>query len=182
MPGSAMKSRHWKREDSIISAESSGRRVTAGQVFSDPVHFLAFGFGSGLAPVAPGTAGTLVAVFLEWPMRGLPMAARIAILIAVCAVGVWLCGESARRLGEHDHPGIVWDEFAGYFLTMLAAPPGMVWSAAGFALFRVFDIVKPWPIRDLDHSIPGGPGIMVDDVVAGLYAAVGLLLLAGLAS
>ncbi len=115
-------------------------------------------------------------------MRELPMSIRLSILLAVCVAGVWLCGESARRLGQHDHPGIVWDEFAGYFLTMLAAPPGVLWTVLGFTLFRLFDIAKPWPIRDLDHSIPGGLGIMVDDVVAGLYAAVGMLLLAGLAT
>ncbi len=169
-----------KREDSIISAESAKRKVTASEVFSDPVHFFAFGFGSGLSPFAPGTAGTLAAVVLELPMRQLPMTVRIGILVAVCIAGVWLCGESARRLGAHDHPGIVWDEFAGYFLTMLVAPAGLVWSVAGFALFRVFDILKPWPIRDLDHRIPGGLGIMVDDIVAGVFAAIGLLLLAGL--
>ena len=182
MPGNAAIPSRSMREDSIISAESPKRRVTAREVFADPVHFLAFGFGSGLAPFAPGTAGTLAAVLLELPMRQMPMTARVGILVAVCIAGFWLCGESARRLGAHDHPGIVWDEFAGYFLTMLAAPPGLLWTVAGFALFRVFDILKPWPIRDLDHSIPGGLGIMVDDIVAGVFAAIGLLLLAGLVS
>ena len=146
-------------------------------MFTDPVHFLAFGFGAGLSPVAPGTAGTVVAVGLELLMRPLGLPVRVAIVIAVCAVGVWICGESARRLGAHDHPGIVWDEFAGYFLAMLAAPPGWPWVLAGFVLFRFFDVLKPWPIRELDHGIHGGLGIMLDDLVAGLFA--GLILLAG---
>lgn len=144
---------------------------------TDPVHFLAFGFGAGLSPVAPGTAGTLVAVALELLLRPLGLPLRIAIVAAVCVVGVWLCGESARRLGAHDHPGIVWDEFAGYLLTMLVAPPGWPWILAGFVLFRLFDILKPWPIRELDHGIGGGLGIMLDDLVAGVFA--GLILLAG---
>jgi phosphatidylglycerophosphatase A len=153
------------------------QRVPARTVFADPVHFLAFGFGAGLSPVAPGTAGTVVAVGLELLMRPLGLPVRIAIVIAVCVVGVWICGESARRLGTHDHPGIVWDEFAGYFLAMLAAPAGWPWVLAGFVLFRFFDVLKPWPIRELDHGIHGGLGIMLDDLVAGLFA--GLILLAG---
>ena len=153
------------------------QRVSARTVFTDPVHFLAFGFGSGLSPVAPGTAGTVVAVGLELLMRPLGLPVRIAIVIAVCVAGVWICGESARRLDAHDHPGIVWDEFAGYFLAMLAAPPGWPWVLAGFVLFRFFDVLKPWPIRELDHGIHGGLGIMLDDLVAGLFA--GLILLAG---
>ena len=153
------------------------QRVPARTVFTDPVHFLAFGFGAGLSPVAPGTAGTVVAVGLELLMRPLGLPARVAIVVAVCVVGVWICGESARRLGAHDHPGIVWDEFAGYFLAMLAAPAGWPWVLAGFVLFRFFDVLKPWPIRELDHGIHGGLGIMLDDLVAGLFA--GLILLAG---
>jgi len=141
-------------------------------VFSDPVHFLAFGLGSGLAPKAPGTAGTLLAVFLEWPFRELPMTVRVLSALLLFLAGIWICGESARRLGEHDHPGIVWDEIAGYFLTMLVAPAGWVWSLAGFLLFRLFDIIKPWPIREVDHRLHGGLGIMVDDTLAALGAAV----------
>jgi phosphatidylglycerophosphatase A len=150
---------------------------SARTVFTDPVHFLAFGFGAGLSPVAPGTAGTVVAVGLELLLRPLGWPLRVAAVLLVCVAGVWICGESARRLRAHDHPGIVWDEFAGYLLAMLAAPPGWPWVVAGFVLFRLFDILKPWPIRDLDHGIGGGLGIMLDDLVAGVFA--GLLLLAG---
>jgi len=146
------------------------KTVSPRTVFTSPVHFLAFGFGSGLAPWAPGTAGTLVAVVLEWPMRAQSFEIRLLVATAMFAVGIWICGESARKLDAHDHPGIVWDEFAGYFLTMLLAPSGWIWSLVGFALFRFFDILKPWPIREIDHRLGGGIGIMVDDTLAGVFA------------
>jgi phosphatidylglycerophosphatase A len=151
------------------------KRVPVRTVMTNPVHFLAFGFGSGLSPVAPGTAGTLVAVVLELMIRPLGLPIRLGMTIAIIVVGFWICGESARRLRQHDHPGIVWDEFAGYLLTMLAAPAGWVWVIAGFTLFRVFDILKPWPIRELDHRIGGGAGIMLDDLAAGVAAGALLL-------
>jgi phosphatidylglycerophosphatase A len=152
-------------------------RVSARTVFRDPVHFFAFGFGAGLAPWAPGTFGTVVGVLIGLGLTPLSLAQRVLAVAAICAVGVWLCGESARRLGEHDHPGIVWDEIAGYLLAMLVAPPGWPWILAGFCLFRLFDIWKPWPIRELDHSLTGGIGIMLDDLVAGAYAAMVLIAL-----
>jgi phosphatidylglycerophosphatase A len=150
-------------------------RVPARTVVTDPVHFLAFGFGAGLAPWAPGTCGTLVAVPIWLGLSGLGLPLRFAVVAAVCFAGFWLCGESARRLGEHDHPGIVWDEIAGFLLTMLAAPEGWTWLVAGFCLFRLFDIWKPWPIRNLDRGLSGGTGIMLDDLVAGLFAAAVIL-------
>lgn len=149
--------------------------VSPRQILTDPIHLLAFGFGAGLAPVAPGTFGTLVAVPLELATRGLELPWRVGLVVAVCLLGVYICGESARRLGEHDHSGIVWDEIAGYSVAMLAAPDGWLWIVAGFALFRLFDVLKPWPIRELDHGIGGGIGIMLDDVVAGLFAGIILL-------
>ena len=139
-------------------------------VLSSPVHFLAFGFGSGLSPKAPGTAGTLAAIPLYLLLVQLPL---LGYLLAVCLItlgGIWLCGESSRRLGVHDHGGIVWDEFAGFFVTMIAAPSGWVWIGLGFALFRLFDIWKPWPVRVADRHIHGGLGIMLDDLLAGVYA------------
>lgn len=145
-------------------------RVTAGQVLRDPVLFLGFGFGSGLAPRAPGTAGSLLAL----PLVALAMTqgtlVYALITLTVLVAGVWLCGESARRIRTHDHPGIVWDEFGGMFVTFFAVPATWQWLLLGFVLFRIFDIAKPWPIRELDHSIHGGLGIMLDDVVAGLFA------------
>lgn len=137
---------------------------------SNPVHLLAFGFGSGCAPQAPGTMGTLFAVALYLPLARLPLPAYLAVLLVVCVAGVWICDRAARDLGVHDHPGIVWDEIAGFLLTMIAAPPGIVWIVVGFLLFRLFDIWKPWPIGWLDRRVRGGLGIMVDDLAAGLLA------------
>jgi len=155
---------------------SVAERGLARKVFSDPVHFLAFGFGAGLAPVAPGTAGSLVGVALAWLTVDFSLTIRLALLLALIAAGTWLCGESARRIGVHDHGGIVWDEIAGIYATLLVAAPGVVAWSIGFGLFRFFDIAKPWPIRDLDHRLGGGAGIMLDDLVAALYAALLLAL------
>ncbi len=137
----------------------------------DPRNFLALGFGSGLSPWAPGTAGTLVAIPLYLLCANLALLPYLLITLAGLLLGFYLCEFTARKLGVHDHPGIVWDEIVGYFITMIAAPPGWTWIVAGFLLFRLFDIVKPWPIRWLDRQVKGGVGIMLDDVVAGLFAA-----------
>ena len=140
------------------------------QLLKNPVYFLAFGFGSGLAPKGPGTAGTLVALVL-WPLLApLPLYTYIGVVVAVSLIGFYLCGKTARDMGVHDHPGIVWDEMAGYWLTMTALPASWSWALAGFVLFRLFDIWKPWPISWLDRQVHGGVGIMVDDLLAGLFA------------
>lgn len=141
-------------------------------VLKHPVNFLALGFGSGLAPKAPGTFGTLMAIPLYLLMQPLALSFYLMITIAVCIAGVYICDKSARLLNVHDHPAIVWDEFAGYLITMIAAPAGWFWVVLGFGLFRFFDIVKPWPIKWLDKSVAGGFGIMIDDVLAGVFAAV----------
>ncbi len=150
---------------------SPGKRRLWRQVLTDPVNFVAFGFGAGLAPGAPGTAGSLLGVGLAWLTVDLSLGLKLGVALFLFLAGVWLCGESARRIGVHDHAGIVWDEIAGVYVTLLAAPAGLAAWVLGFALFRVFDIVKPWPIRDLDHRLGGGLGIMLDDLVAALYAA-----------
>ena len=137
---------------------------------TNPIHLLAFGFGSGLAPVAPGTFGTLAAVPFYLLMARLPLEVYLAVLAVVILAGIWICGRTSRDLGVHDHPGIVWDEFAGFFVTMIAAPPGWFWLVAGFGLFRLFDILKPWPIGWLDKRVKGGLGIMLDDLLAGSFA------------
>ncbi|WP_419602463.1 phosphatidylglycerophosphatase A, partial [Thiolapillus sp.] len=129
-----------------------------------------FGFGSGCAPFAPGTWGTLLAVLLYLPLSLLSLKAYFWVLVLVILSGIWLCGRTSRDLGVHDHGGIVWDEFAGYFVTMTAAPAGWWWLVIGFLFFRLFDIWKPWPIGWLDKRVQGGLGIMVDDLVAGGYA------------
>lgn len=136
------------------------------------IHFLAFGFGSGHAPRAQGTFGTLAAIPLYWMLASLPLGGYLAVVVAMFALGVWLCGRTARDMAVHDHPGIVWDEFVGFLITMTAAPLAWQWVLAGFVLFRVFDIVKPWPIRWLDRQVHGGLGIMIDDVLAGVFAAI----------
>ena len=128
------------------------------------------GFGSGLSPWAPGTMGTLLAApmimfIAQWGNLALPVAAFV---MFIC--GVYICDRSANKLGVHDHPAIVWDEFTGYAITMIAVPMTWYWLFAGFVLFRFFDIVKPWPIREADHSLKGGLGIMLDDVIAGVFA------------
>ena len=146
------------------------------KVLRDPVNLLAFGFGSGLTPLAPGTAGSLVGLALAWATMDLPLVSRLVVAIALILSGIWICGEAARRIAVHDHPGIVWDEIAGIYLALLVAPPSIWAWALGFGLFRLFDIWKPWPIRDLDHRLGGGLGIMLDDLVAALYALILLTL------
>lgn len=147
------------------------------KVLTNPVHFLAFGFGSGLAPFAPGTFGTLAAIPLYLLMTSLSPPLYLLIVAIVSIVGVWICGKSSEILGVHDHSGIVWDEFAGYFITMIAAPAGWIWIIIGFILFRLFDIWKPWPISVLDKQVHGGFGIMIDDILAGVFALICLQLI-----
>ncbi len=142
------------------------------RLLADPVHLLALGFGTGLSPKAPGTAGTLLALPFTWLLIGAPLVPRLAIILAVVLAGIAICGASARRIGVHDHPGIVFDEIAAMLSLALVLTPDLRLLAAAFLLFRFFDIVKPWPIRDLDHRLHGGLGIMLDDVLAALYAGV----------
>jgi phosphatidylglycerophosphatase A len=146
-------------------------------VWRNPVHFLAFGFGSGLAPKAPGTFGTLAAIPPYLLMTLLPVSGYLLVVVVAAVLGIYLCGRTARDMGVHDHPGIVWDEFVGFWITMLFVPVQWYWILAGFALFRLFDIWKPWPIRVVDQKVEGGFGIMLDDVLAGIYALLVLQLL-----
>ena len=142
------------------------------KVLTDPINFLAFGLGTGLMPVAPGTFGSLLGVGAFWVTRDVGLYVQLSIAAALFASGIWICGRSSLKLGVHDHSGIVWDEVAGMYITLLLAPPTMLGYALAFALFRFFDIVKPWPIRDLDHRLGGGLGIMLDDLAAALYALI----------
>ena len=138
----------------------------------DPVHFVAFGFGAGLAPRAPGTFGSAVGMLAAWWLLDLPLPWRAAIVAAVIAIGIFVCGESARRLQRHDDQRIVFDEIAGVLLTSLVVAEATLFALLlVFVFFRFFDILKPWPIRDVDHSLRGGLGIMLDDLIAALYAA-----------
>jgi phosphatidylglycerophosphatase A len=139
-------------------------------VFRNPVHFLAFGLGSGCAPKAPGTFGTLAAVPFYLLLAQLPVLVYLPLVLLAFVAGIWICGKTSRDIGVHDPGGIVWDEFVGFWLTMFMAPPGWAWILAGFILFRIFDILKPFPVGLLDKRVKGGFGIMLDDVLAGVYA------------
>ncbi len=141
---------------------------------TQPVQFLALGFGSGLAPKAPGTFGTLAAipVFLLLTML-MPTPLPYAITVIVMGfAGIYICGKTADDVGVHDHPAIVWDEFVGFFITMFMVPVSWQSILVGFILFRIFDILKPWPISFIDKNMTGGLGIMFDDVLAGIFALV----------
>jgi len=155
---------------------NNGPENLSRSVLTDPVNFLAFGFGTGLAPFAPGTFGSIPGLILFWLTLDFGLYVQMGIAIAMALVGIWICGESARRIGVHDHGGIVWDEIVGMYVTLFLAPVSIVGFVLAFVLFRIMDIVKPWPIRDLDHSMRGGLGIMLDDLLAAVYAAVLLAL------
>jgi phosphatidylglycerophosphatase A len=143
----------------------------------DPVVFIALGLGSGLSPKAPGTAGTLLTVPLVYLLQQQSILVYAAVTLFVLLTGSWICGYAARKLQVHDHSGIVYDEVAGFLITMMFAPKGWWWMLAGFALFRFFDAVKPWPISWLDKNVDGGFGIMADDVLAGIISLCCLLLI-----
>ncbi|MEE9397182.1 MAG: phosphatidylglycerophosphatase A [Methylococcales bacterium] len=139
-------------------------------LLKNPVLFLAFGFGSGLAPKAPGTFGTLAAIPIYLLVSlGNPVVYGI-VLVATLVGGVFICDKASEMLGVHDHGGIVWDEIAGFLITMMAVPFSWQAIAIGFVLFRLFDIWKPWPISVIDKHVAGGFGIMLDDVIAGVFA------------
>ncbi|MEJ6518383.1 phosphatidylglycerophosphatase A [Shewanella bicestrii] len=144
----------------------------------NPIHFLALGFGSGLAAKAPGTFGTLAAIPLYLLLAQLPLAWYLAVTLVCVFAGIYICDKAAKDMGVHDHGAIVWDEVAGLLITMIAAPAGVLWLVVGFVLFRFFDIIKPWPIRWLDAKVEGGFGIMIDDVLAGIFALIGVQVLA----
>ena len=141
-------------------------------ILANPIHLLAFGFGAGLSPKAPGTMGTVVAVFIYLVLPNMPPIIYAGLILLSFVFGIWICGKTAEDLGVHDHGGIVWDEFVGYWITMFMAPSGLFWVLLGFVLFRLLDIFKPWPIKWADKELAGGLGIMLDDVLAGIMAAL----------
>lgn len=140
----------------------------------NPVHLLAFGFGSGAVARAPGTWGSLAAIPLWLCFYWVPPVFYWALVVVAFLVGVWLCGKTADDLKVHDHGGIVWDEFVGMWIVLGLFPVTIYGVFMAFALFRLFDVVKPWPISWLDRHMPGGLGIMVDDVLAGFMAMASL--------
>ena len=153
-------------------------KALSNKVWHDPAFFIAFGFGSGLLPKAPGTWGTLVAIPVYLLLANTPWYIYLTITLVAFLLGIFVCNIVSQALGEHDYPGIVWDEVVGYLLTMFLAPSGLIWVVAGFILFRIFDIWKPQPIRWVDERVHGGLGIMLDDVLAAIPAWIIMQLLA----
>ena len=149
----------------------SAKNPTFSDLLKSPFLMLGFGFGSGLAPKAPGTVGTLLGLLLFIPILLWNESAAWLLLLAGTLFGSLICGKASEQLGVHDHGGIVWDEFVGIWLVLLFLPEQDVlfWVLA-FITFRLFDIWKPWPIRWIDQKVHGGFGIMLDDVLAALYA------------
>ena len=149
----------------------------------NPWHLLATGFGSGLSPIIPGTMGTLASIPLYLLLVQLPFPAYIVAVVMSCIIGIKICQVTSDDMGVHDHGSIVWDEFAGFWITMSLVPMLNIptddwkWLFTGFVLFRFYDMVKPWPIGWLDQRIHGGWGIMIDDIVAGIVSSVCLQLL-----
>ncbi|MBZ0093294.1 MAG: phosphatidylglycerophosphatase A [Sulfuricellaceae bacterium] len=143
-------------------------------LLSHPAHLLSFGFGSGLSPKAPGTAGTLAA----YPLFGLlwllhlNLYAYLAVVAVLFLAGIWFCGVTGRALGVDDYGGIVWDEIVAMLLVLAYTPLSWPWFAAAFLLFRLFDIWKPFPIRYVDRHVHGGFGVMLDDLLAAGYALI----------
>ncbi|MGH8644748.1 MAG: phosphatidylglycerophosphatase A family protein [Gammaproteobacteria bacterium] len=154
-------------------ASGSRQRVPSG-FLRRPAHLVASGFGIGLVRLAPGTFGTLIGVGLYFGMVQLPVAYYGATVIVLFLLGILVCERTTAALGAHDDPSIVWDEVVGYLITMTAVPPQWIWIAIGFALFRIFDILKPWPVRAIDQHVGGGFGVMLDDALAGAYASIGV--------
>ena len=149
------------------------------RLLSHPAGWIATALGAGLSPKAPGTAGSLLALLPWWfLLRDLPLTWYVVVLVAGFALGVWACAVSDRRVGMHDQGALVWDEVIGVWITLLAAPRQWWWMIVGFALFRLFDIWKPWPVSWADRKVHGGLGVMLDDVLAGIYALIVLQIVA----
>ncbi len=137
-----------------------------------PLGWIATGFGSGFSPRAPGTVGTIAALLPWWWLRELPLPYYLAAIVIAFAIGVWASSWVVQRSGVSDPQVVVWDEFVGVWIALIAAPIGWPWMLAGFALFRLFDIWKPWPVSWADEKVGGGLGVMLDDVIAGIYALI----------
>jgi len=153
------------------------RRPTLAFVLRHPAHLLAFGLGSGLVRPAPGTAGTLLALPIFWFVHPrVPDVAFLGMIAVLFLVGIWACGRTGRALGVPDHSGMVLDEIVAFLLVLFMLPATLPWQAVGFLLFRLFDIYKPPPIRQLDRSLKGGFGVMLDDLVAAFYALLAVAL------
>ncbi len=142
--------------------------------------FFGVGFGSGLAPKAPGTFGSAFALLFIPAWLALGFFNSVLIIVLMSLLGIYLCGRTAELMGVHDDGRIVWDEFAGQSISFLPlvylGQMNWLWVLIGFALFRLFDVWKPWPIRVVDRRVHGGFGIMLDDIIAGIWAALCILI------
>ena len=149
-------------------------------LLAHPAHLIALGFGSGLAPKAPGTAGTLLGLPLFWAITAIApdLPNQLILIAAGFLLGIWACARTGRALGVADHGGMVWDEIVAFALVLLFTPAGWMWMLAAFGLFRLFDIVKPWPIHFFDTRLKNGFGVMFDDLLAAGYAIACLQLAA----
>lgn len=147
-------------------------------IWRNPLYFIAFGFGSGAFPTAPGTIATLYAIPFYLILSQLSLPFYLLFVIAFTAFSAWVSDRISREIQVHDHPGMCIDEFVGFFVTMINAPLGLAWIVLGFVLFRLFDILKPWPISHIDKHVHGGFGMVLDDVVAGVFAMVVIQVLA----
>jgi len=149
---------------------------SSGFSWANPVHLLAFGFGIGKIPIMPGTFGTLLGIPAYLLLVELPVWQYVVVVLFLFVVGIVICDKTSSDMATHDNPGIVFDEIVGLLVTYVAMPDGGPWIIVGFVLFRLFDIWKPYPISWLDKNVGGGFGIMVDDVLAGIFAAICLQL------
>jgi phosphatidylglycerophosphatase A len=164
-----------KAGDSAISADGKGR--IAATDLKNPFVLLATGFGSGLAPKAPGTVGSLLALPIWWFLiADLPLPYQLGFVVGVTLLAVWVVDRACRAAGVGDASAFVLDEFVGQWAALVATPKSLLWVGVGFLLFRAFDIMKPWPVSWADRRVPGGLGVVLDDVLAGVLAAVVLQL------
>ncbi len=161
-----------KQDTTILIETGQPSAEDLRKAFLTPTGFLAMGFGTGLAGTLPGTLGTAISIPICLLMKQMPHWWYITAVIASFVIGIWLCGRTTDALGIHDHKSIVWDEFVGFFITMIFLDVTILSVVVAFFLFRVFDILKPWPISWLDENVHDGTGIMIDDLVAGLFAGV----------
>lgn len=152
--------------------DNNNKAQVPASLLLNPIHLLSLGFGSGLSPKMPGTMGSIVGIGLFIVLPELDWQIYLGIVIVALILGIYLCSATAKALNVHDHPAIVWDEIVGIFITLFMVPKEWIWLLAGFILFRIFDILKPWPISIADKKVPGGLGIMLDDVIAGVFALI----------
>ena len=147
-------------------------------LIAHPAHFFALGFGSGLAPKAPGTFGTLIGLPLFWLISAYTLQTQLIIIAALFIIGIYFCDKTGKALGVSDHGSIVWDEIVAIMLVLTIVPVSVFWWTLAFALFRLFDIWKPFPIRQFDAKLKNGFGVMFDDLLAAMYAILLLKLIA----